>query len=216
MVALDSSKQGRMDQAIVVARLLAAILLLGVSVVHAQVEAQQPTAPQSPVQLEVPEGYTWHPCELMKAQFLVPPGWHFLAAEQGGTAACFISKEEILPNDGFDTGITINQLKDIPGKRGIPPQQFAAEMAQHLSAAGGSREVLKEGTKKGTPFIATRLEVVDHLPDGVDVRIYYLWLSNPNTGTVYLVIFESPAEDWDANWALVEPVYQVLAFDEVQ
>ncbi len=162
---------------------------------------------------QTPEGYTWHSCDLMNAQFLVPPDWHFLAAEKGGTAACFITKEEIFPSGEFETGITINQLTDIPGKRGVPPQQFAEQMAQYLAK---SRTVVRQGTQEGDPFIATGLEVLDSTPDGVKMRTYYLWLSNPTTGTVYLIFFEARAEEWEQNWALVAPVYQTLALDDKQ
>jgi len=159
-----------------------------------------------------PAGYTWVRCNDIKGAFLKPTGWFFKKAVQGDTIGYFITKEDIDQQRAFKTGLSVNVIPNIPRKRGITATKFAAS---YIKAAVASREVFKEpwSTTMG-PFEGYGVVVINRDSHQGDFVTHNLAIANDKTGTVYLLTFESPLDQWDASWSIAKPMLKMFLIDD--
>jgi hypothetical protein len=159
---------------------------------------------------ETPHGYSWVDCTGMGARLLLPDGWHFRDRPGSESDVCSISTA---PPDGtgqFETGLAITRLRNVPDKAGVSTSDFARRL---LDEVAKTHRVRRRSSSSQPPFEAYRAEVETEAPDGGTLRLYELAIANPSTGTVYLVVFRTPAKRWDADWKRVEPVVERLGLD---
>lgn len=180
-------------------------LALALALLHLALPTDAANRPQAPA------GYEWSQCETMKAQFLVPEGWNFREEENSDTPACFVTKENIAQSGSFVTGLTVNQIKDIPGKRGVTAHQFATVIVDRIAK---ENDLIHQGSWEAGPFVATACEYLDVVPSKPTIRMYMLFLANPSTETLHIVIFEAPESEWEFSWSLITPVLENLGFDD--
>jgi len=160
---------------------------------------------------EPPPGFTWQQAPDIKGAILKPDGWYFDTEFDGDDYGYFISREPNAPPDGFDTGLTLNVITDVPSKTGVTASTYAAAFIE----GGGS-----EFQMIGEPFSGKRgpyeshgalFQVAD--PGRGDFKAHMVAIANDQTGTVYLCIFEGPAEDWDLTWRIGEQMLEKLVID---
>jgi len=178
-------------------------LLFGTLVLVSSIFAQEPP--------KAPEGYTWVTAKPMKGTFLLPKGWNFLEEQQGDTAACFITKEKITSSTGFDTGVSINLLKNIPAKLKMSPSQYAQRLIDIL---GQKNETIKKVTNKVGPFEHQAIEFINRDTSGHSIHIWQIIIANDKTGSAYIVTAESPDKLWVQNWPALEKITSLLGVDD--
>lgn len=141
---------------------------------------------------------------------LRPTAWHFRRVEDGRKLAYFITKSAWSP-DPFDVGLTMNVLRDTPGRFGVSPSQFAA---QYVTNASQTLEVERTWSRDLGPFKAQGLV---YLGAGASAgfKFYNLIVANDKTGTAYLIIFEAPVAEWAEHWRMIEPTVQKLYLDDI-
>lgn len=152
-----------------------------------------------------PVGFTWQEIPELKAAILKPEGWFYKREEQKGTLAYFITKENIDKNGRFQTGLTVNVFhlkKDSAVER-------AKGIIQQLAT---TKNVKAFGQDAGT-FRKFACLAKDTDSSGTTV-MYTLAVANPKTNTLYLLIFESPEQEWDAAWKLGKQIVDVLPLEE--
>ena len=162
--------------------------------------AEQPKLPAPP------DNYSWKWCEDIKSAFLMPKGWHFKQMTKKGTYCCFIIKEDIDKLGKFDTGLTVNVIKDIPSKSKMSPSQYAQE---YVKQAEASKKVLNKWTTVMGPFKAYGC-----LYASKGTMIHNLLIANDKTGSMYFVIFEAPEKEWKDAWKIGEPIMKKLLIDD--
>ena len=166
-------------------------------------------------ELQLPEaaaGFSWQQAPEIKGAFLRPNGWHFDTRHEGGDYAYFISLELNVEPNGFDTGLTVNVQTNVPAKTGMSPSQYAAAFIQ----AGSS-----EFGVVGEPFSSSRgpfksQGALFHVNDPIkgDFNAHMVAVANDVTGTIYMCIFEGPAENWDDTWKIGELMLEKLVIDD--
>ena len=149
---------------------------------------------------EAPTGFSWQECGHMQASFLKPAGWYFHEDIKKDTVACFITKEEIVGQTGeFQTGLSVNAVKQIPQKTGMQPTVYAKQFianAKQYTLLGPQNEI-EVGPLKGYG------QTVESQSRGYGaITQYILVLGNDQTGTVYIMWYESPKTTWDTDWKI--------------
>lgn len=171
--------------------------------------APQATAAQTPP--AAPDGYRWEHCPEIKGALLAPDGWHFKKKIGRDTMAYFVSKENIDTAGEFTTGLSLNVVKNVDVVMQAPPSAYAKELIAEAAASSSVREA--PWVKSQGPFRSHG--VVITTPDLVkgDFVTHMLAIGNDSTGTLYLLTFESPVEDWAQASAIAEPMLKRLWID---
>ena len=82
-----------------------------------------------------PTGFSWREVPEIKAAFLMPSGWQFKRQAQGNTLALLITQGDIDKDGRFNTGLTINVLRNAkPGT--------AVEYADAFTASSSTTPVM--------------------------------------------------------------------------
>ncbi len=155
-----------------------------------------------------PKGYQWQTCPEISGALLRPDGWYFKKEIDNDKREYYISKENIAANGEFTTGLTMVALVGYGNSTGVSAAEFAKNYIRN--AASSSRIRKTPWTNRMGPFVAHG--VIITTPDIAkgDFVSHHLVIANEKTSTVYIVIFESPVEDWAAMKLLSEPMLKQL------
>jgi hypothetical protein len=89
---------------------------------------------------------------------------------------------------------------------GISASEYAN---QFIDTATKEREPLKRWTSTQGPFNAHACIIRDD-SGGPPVFVYNLIIANDRTGTIYVVLYEAPEEDWEKAWRIGAPILKLL------
>lgn len=164
---------------------------------------------------EAPKGFAWQGLEEVNGAVLVPDGWHFSKISTKGTLAYRVTKEKLDDdNDSFLTGLTINVVRDVPGKTKVKPSLYAVKyIRDYIKTAetNGKPKVGKAGTlKRITCYFVKKLPKVS---DETRFRIRVTTYANDETGTLYVMNFGTPEEDWEENFKIGKQLFNPILFD---
>lgn len=154
------------------------------------------------------EGLTWEEMTAIGGFVLVPNSWRFRISEKDGKLAYFVTKDPITAQ-GFDTGITINVIRALPRTMGVSPTAFARDFVMQVQNA---ETVEDSWTEPGDVLFEFGVEWIDKDQE-IWIRNHHRLLANDRTGTLYLVSFKTPSEDWDATWPSAQAVLDRIVFD---
>lgn len=136
-------------------------------------------------------------------RLLAPDEW-FFAKESKGNAYTFYSTKENLAKTGqFETGFSMIALRHIAPGEGQP-----ANYIYNLYKA--SREDFDhEHTWKNPhgPFAGLGFIYVDEDESGKS-RVFNQLTANKNTGSVYIMVFEAPVDEWAQAWPVGQQMIQ--------
>lgn len=159
------------------------------------------------------DGYKWNKCPSIKGAFLCPNDWHFKKSNANGQTAFFITKEKIKDvKTRFETGISIFVLKEIPKTKKMIPSKF---MEAYIKSAKTKHKIFEEKDVQMGPFVGKnfKYEQKDKI-NNKDYKFFNLLISNDKTGTLYLVIFESPKKEWAKEYSKADKVLKMLYIDD--
>jgi hypothetical protein len=167
--------------------------------------------PSAAVAIDVPTppvGYSWKHIIEIDSAFLVPISWHFKETEVKQTLAYFITRENIDTKGSFTTGLTINVLRK--GEE-FDPVGYAGAFVLNLVK---ENEVLEEPFEAGGGKLkgyGCRVRVAS---ENGPLVMHYLAIGNENTGTLFLMYFESPESQWEQAWAIAEPILTLFVLGD--
>jgi hypothetical protein len=162
--------------------------------------AEAPELPSPPM------GFEWKWCEEMHAAFLRPATWHVKQVTKEGTVGLFISKDDIDKNGEFKTGLTVNFVADIRKKTGAKPSAYAAA-TQKLAIKDQEKVMLVI-----PPVDGGRIKTVGFRLKKDDTITHSWYVADDGTDSLYVVFFESPADEWDSAWKTGEVIMKKLYF----
>lgn len=170
-------------------------------------DAATPTPEAS--SLPAPDGFSWHIASNGVGAFLKPDGWFVKEESQEETNALFITKENIDTDGVFLTGMSINQINNLSTVSKLAPSQYAAFL---ISKVAKGKEVLKSGVVEGNPL---DMHVVRILSDnaGVPTVIHYLSFGLDSKDQMYVINFESPESEWEANYQEASVMLNIFLID---
>ena len=153
-----------------------------------------------------PPGYAWQEIPEIKAAFLKPTGWHFKRESKKGTLAYFITKEDIDKVGRFDTGLTINVIREMKGRSAV---EYAKSFVDRLTRDKRG----EQWTRTSAPLVQFGCRYKASDARGT-AKILTLMVANQKTNTLYLFIFESPESDLDSASQTGEKIMDMLAIDD--
>ena len=155
------------------------------------------------------ENYHWFDSKLGSSKFLVPNGW-FTKEEYGkGHYALFITKEKITSEQTFNTGLTLNFNTHISRKAKVMPSKYALSLISLLIQEKSTHIITKPWKyKKGE-----NLNIGVTFVNQENITIAYQLIANDQKDTLYVILFESPNDQWDNNWTLGRSIIQHLRID---
>lgn len=152
-----------------------------------------------------PGGFSWKRIESIKAAFLVPAGWHFFEETQGEIRGIFITKEKIRGGSQFSTGLTINVQK-VQGSASERAMKAIAQLARL-----GTYDDLRESEHGAMKLYGAHVHVTADPPAFTEE---VLAIGNDKTGTLYILIFESPDSSWDEAWKIGQVILDRFLLDD--
>lgn len=155
-----------------------------------------------------PAGYLWRSIEDIQSAFLVPASWHFKEVRAKGTRSFFITRENIDERGGFETGLTINFVQK--GDEFDPVAYAAAlvlEVVEH-------NEVLEEPFEAGGGTLKGYGCRVRTVTGAGPLIMQHLVIGNAKTGSLFVMFFESPEEEWEKAWAIAEPMMTLFVLGD--
>jgi hypothetical protein len=143
-----------------------------------------------------PEGFSWFESTSGVGTFLKPEGWFSKEETVNNTNAVFITKENVEAYGKFTTGMTVNKFNNWSQSNNSKPSQYAAAFAAKSAASG---KVLINTIVKGNQ---DDMHVARVLSDnaGTPTIVHNLAIGIDSKDEVYLIIYESPESDWEANY----------------
>ena len=158
-----------------------------------------------------PSGYSWQRLVTIKSALLKPDGWFLKQTKKGQTDAFFITKEDIDQSGAFQTGLTLNCIRDVPKKTGQTPSDYAASFA---NAAATKYKLVERSSSQQGPFHGVRFRYVDAPVGKESITVYQLLIANDKTGTLFLVIFEAPTSTWSEAWKSGDTILKKMLLDD--
>lgn len=156
-----------------------------------------------------PKGFAWKRFEKVKAILLVPHGWHVKEKEEKGTHAIFITQEEFKEGEKYDTGLSVNIVRELKGK------SAPREARNVISELGKKNTLVRSWTSDAGKLKGYGCLVRAEAPDkSGPLMMHCLAFGNMETNTFYLFVFEAPADKWEEAWKQGEQVMKKLGIDD--
>ena len=140
-----------------------------------------------------PDGFEWTQCKNIESWFLRPNGWHTKEEENSSTKACFITKEKLVPGGRFKTGLTVNKISGVLAKTGKKPSEYADSFIKALENEVEKADTIN--TLDSDVFAGSW-----RYSENKNIKAYNAAAGNDADDSLYLIIFESPAGEWDTVW----------------
>ncbi len=153
-----------------------------------------------------PSGFAWQQIPEVRSALLRPQGWYFKEEEKGGILGYFVTQQDIDKAGHFETGLTVNVFPRLG-------EGLAVERGKGVidRVAGAHGE--KAWSQQVGQLQEFGCEVRDTDASGT-VVMHALAVANTKTDTLYLLIFESPAAEWDASWRIGKEMIDAVKFDD--
>lgn len=163
---------------------------------------------QAPELPAAPDGFVWKRLDAIKGALLMPVGWHYKEQSAKGTLAFFVTEEDIDRVGRYDTGLSLNVVRNLNTPAPDYARALVARMAsQNQRLASWNAGI---GLLQGA---GCQLRVIQPGPV-VPRRLHVLALGNAKTNTFYLFNFESPEPTWEAGWALGRRIMDRVVLDD--
>ncbi|MDP3980992.1 MAG: hypothetical protein Q8Q33_06255 [Chlamydiota bacterium] len=159
---------------------------------------------------DAPNGYTWNQADNIQAYFLIPEGWYYMEEQKQDTKAVFITKEKIEQGNDFRTGLSVNVIQQSNKKTGLAPSKTAKNFIDNMQSLterseieaynhdsfSGFKGLFKSGNLSSEPIV-----------------LFCLAMGNDDTGTLYIILFESPQPEWEENWKIGSIILDNIALE---
>ncbi|MCF7973743.1 MAG: hypothetical protein K9N55_08000 [Phycisphaerae bacterium] len=146
---------------------------------------------------KAPKGYVWQEFKEVHAACLKPKNWHYSDVMRENHSIFRLTRERVSANQEFLTGLTLHVFKDVPNVTNIKPSELAEKYLSEYAMSKQTVEVFvpkhsgnmiqSGGTYQGKLFVRGKSRVF---------KIHITALANDNTGTLYLLVYACPANQW--------------------
>jgi hypothetical protein len=151
------------------------------------------------------EGFKQQYISDLNINVLIPDGWFYKWVTNNSTKAFFITKEDIDTTGRFSTGLTVNVKYDVENVDETA-KSFVSSMVNQNTTTKVLGKSIKISNKANTKIlygasVEAKLPVNKNDPNpNPEKTLSYFAISDTQTKTLYLMIFESPRKDWDTEW----------------
>jgi len=161
----------------------------------------------------LPKGYSWIPILGEKAALVRPEGWYVKEERKGTTQAFFVTREDIAKKGSYRTGLSLNVVRRVAETAGVAPSVFARQMLERIASRSDVSRQDGWEEEQG-PFVVRAARFLMSGKDHDRIIAHYFLLANDRTGTLFVYVFESPTEEWDAAWRHGAVMMENLVVDD--
>lgn len=156
---------------------------------------------------KIPQGYAWKNLPGTQARFLMPETWFFHTQQAGNTRAFFLTRESIVDQGMFTTGLFVNIFRNIRRKVGRSSIEMARGIMNTLPVIPVSGiTVIEDG-----PLVICRRFFVQPVSQRMSIpqfrggfvekiveptTFYVETVGNRETDTAQVIQFETPTRLW--------------------
>jgi hypothetical protein len=143
--------------------------------------------------VELPTDFTWRELKAIGAWFPVPKPWFYVGHQINDTRAFLLSRDDFRRRNFFKTGLSINAVFKMSEKLGQAPSQWEVGNSQQVVAYTSLNNVtrISEGPFYTTRQLFTGLDTDIHMQVNLSVEL----TGNEQTGTGYLIYFQTPTDE---------------------
>lgn len=154
---------------------------------------------------ECPPGFTWVRSDGLQAYVPRPNGWYLHDLTDGAdSSTTYVTPEPLVGTPKFSTSFVVNAMLNLPGD--ITTWCKAIVFA----CLEGHRPIEIFDYSSGdyhTCGFEKEMPATEHVPLS---RIRVVGVGNKHTNSLYLVQFESPADNWDATSKIREQLFELF------
>jgi hypothetical protein len=161
--------------------------LIAILFVFVAVAAGQEATP-----VEVPEGLEWRSIPALKAEILVPAGWHF--SKTGGKDEYLVTLEDFQAKERYDTGARLI-LEHL-----APDRDVLSEAESRIKLAARAGDVIQPFFTEEMGGLRAYGCIVRLDAGGTDMTVAFTAIGNPKTHALYTLNFQSPTAMWPGTW----------------
>ncbi len=164
--------------------------------------------------IAAPPGFVWRQLPFINGAVLKPESWFFNHRDVGKEKRYLfvISRENFEAGQDVRSVLNIVVIQDIPGKKGMTPTEFSADMIRNISK---KTKITKTWSgKRGAYFEQGFLREDKALVGEGMIKEHYTTLSNNLTGTLYILSFVAPMESWERDWPVAEKMIGEIRLDD--
>jgi hypothetical protein len=152
-----------------------------------------------------PAGFEWVRSPALQACVACPRGWYFHEKGEDNSKTAFFTREDFAATDRFDTGFAVNVVTFLEG----PIDQWCKAI---VTICGEGIPPLITMETENDQFYSYGIEKINppkpQKPKSVRIRV--VGVGNKQTGTLYLVQFESPETQWETDWPVGRLIYDMF------
>jgi len=147
---------------------------------------------------KAPKGYEWQEFKEIHAASLKPRKWFYSKVMLEDHSIFRLTREKVSGNQEFLTGLSLHVFHDVPGVMNLKPSELAEKYLSEYALDKQTVEVFvpkysgnmiqSGGTYQNKMFIRGRSRVF---------KIHVTALANDTTGTMYLLVYACPVNQWD-------------------
>lgn len=189
------------------------ILLIGLCMAFTLSTASMNAQSAKDTSSKAPSGFTWKHFPEIKAAFLMPNGWYFKQDSGDGKNAYFITLEDIDKQGAFLTGLSVNTVPNISKRTGQWAKKYAWSLHQQIKKDTGVT-IQEEWENPLPPFIVYGMRCEKKVNHSTTIVMHQLVIANEKTDRLYIVLFESPKNFWDAAWRIGDVMMTQFVLDE--
>jgi len=151
-------------------------------------------------------GMEWKNIPELKIDIAMPKGWFYKWARQGNAEAFFITKENIDDTGMYVTGLGVNINPNVENADSEAESFITSNIPNLDTTTKVLGKAIKADGKSGVVklfgiIVEAELSITPQEPAQTTQKtLGYFAVSNTETHTLYILIFEAPRESWASEW----------------
>lgn len=156
----------------------------------------------------LPDNFTWQDLQETKASIPIPTPWFYLRRREADTLAFFLTKEAVVNEGIYVTGLSVNIIRQIRYRTGRPAVDLARGLMETLPVIPLSKIL----DQKDNPLVIYRRYFAQPTPIKIAIprfgggfiekvmeptTFYVQTVANQQTDTAWIVQFETPSRLWE-------------------
>lgn len=159
-----------------------------------------------------PNGFKWSNCGPKKTNFLLPNDWFLQIEKNDQVHAVFISKEQIINNQNFLTGLSVNSILNVSRKSKLKPTEYSKKFIVNFlsSIKKHNGKLYKEPQSYlNGDFTIYQFDSRDDI-----AVMFHILLANDKKDILYIVFFEAPVHSWEEDWKIGKIIIDNMIIDD--
>lgn len=159
-----------------------------------------------------PNGFKWSNCGPKETNFLLPDNWFLKIEKTSQIYAVFISKEKIINNENFLTGLTVNAITNVNTISKLKPTEYSKKFIVNFLSS--IRKHNGKLYKEPQSYINGDFTIYQFDSRDDITVMFHILLANDKKDILYIVFFEAPVHSWENDWKIGKTIIDNMIIDD--